>query len=253
MIDDLVQVALLIASLAVFFRYARQTEDNLWLIFTAFAFAAMLLSDLYYTAHTILREGMRVPFAANDIADFGAFLLMSVALSAAVGTERGKWRAVTAAGVVFALANIALWIGWSGEWVRDLFGGVPFGAFICVCFRSLYQTKALRRGERIALWTVCTLLIALQTATFFVWKTQLDMAAYLLMAAAELLLLVRTGLALRPGRSAAAAMSLSFTGYLMICVFMYMSDGIPYAIFSNLATLHLLLILLAARKKVRRT
>lgn len=254
MIGDLAHILLLTACLVVCFRYARRTEDNLYLIFTAFAYAAALLSDVYYLAHTLLREGMRVPFAANDIADFGLFLMLSVALCSAVGLKRGMLRGVTAAAAVFSLANIALWIGWSGEWVRDIFGGAPFGAFVCVCFCSLYLTNAVSRGERAALWALCAVIVAVETAVFFLpasWKAPVETVGYLLMGAVELWFVVRGVLALRPGRSADAAVSLGFAGYMWISVSMYMADGIPYDIFANLSTPHLLLLLLAIRKKVR--
>ena len=60
MIDDLIQVLTLLVLLVVCFHYARRTADNLYLIFAALAFATLTLSDLYYSAHTMLREGMRM-------------------------------------------------------------------------------------------------------------------------------------------------------------------------------------------------
>lgn len=254
MIGELAQVLLLLVSVGAFFRYAQKTKDNLYLIFLALFFATMLLSELYYFTHTYLREGIRVPFAANDIADFGAFLLIGTALSSALGKPRRGLAGVTAAALAFAAANVALWIGWSGEWLRDILGGLSWGWFLCVCFRSLAQTEAGSRGERIALWALCALLIAVQTATFFVpekLRVPLDRAATALMSAAAAWFLVRILLALRRGRSPEKALSLSFTGYLWTTVCLYMSEGLPYDIFANLVTLQLLLILLAVRKKVR--
>ncbi len=254
MIGELAQVLLLLACLVVCFRNARRTEDNLFLVFIALSFASMLFSDVYYSTHLYLREGMRVPFAANDIADFGAFMLIGTALSTALGRPREKLTSVMAASLVFAAANVALWIGWSGEWVRDIFGGLSWGWFLCVCFRSLVQTGSASRGERTALWALCALLIAFQAGTFFVPEKQrllLDGAATALLGAAEVWFLLRTVLSLRQGQGADRALSLSFTGYLWATVALYMSAGLPYDIFSNLVTLHLLLILLAVRKKVK--
>ncbi len=254
MIGNLLQVLVLLGLLIVCFRYARHTEENLWLIFTALSFATLMLSTLYYLAHTYLREGMRVPFAANDIADFGSFLLFSTALRSALGLPRRGMAGVTAAAAIFAAANVCLWIGWSGEWVRDILGGLSFGWFLCVCIRSVYFTGALGRRGRAALWAVSAVLTALQTAIFFVpaaLKGPMDWGATALMGAAELWLLMRILPALRPERSAEAALSLTFTGYCWNCVCMYMSAGIPYDVFANLMSLHLLLILLAVRKKVR--
>ena len=111
MIGEILQLLVLALALVAYFRYARRLKGSLYLIFTALSSATLLLSLTYYLAHTYIREGMRVPFAANDIADFGTFLLMSTALCSAVGTEWGRFRGVTAGAAVFAAANTCLWIG----------------------------------------------------------------------------------------------------------------------------------------------
>jgi hypothetical protein len=214
----------------------------------------MMLSEVYYSTHNYLREGMRIPFAANDIADFGAFLLLGTALITTLGRPRRRLTGVTAAALAFAAANVALWIGWSGEWLRDILGGLSWGWFLCICFRSLVQTEAVGKGERTALWILCALITALQAATFFLsakLRASADLAATLLLGAGAAWLLARILLALRRGRSPNKALSLSVTGYLWATVCMYMSAGLPYVIFANLATLQLLLILLAVRKKVK--
>ena len=254
MIGELVQVLLFLVSVVAFFHYARRTKNNLYLIYFALSFATMMLSEVYYFIHSYLREGLRIPFAANDIADFGAFLLLGTALITALGSPRRRLTGVTAAALLFAAANVALWIGWSGEWLRDILGGLSWGWFLCICFRSLVQTEAVGRGERTALWILCALIAALQAATFFLpakLSASADLAATLLLAAGAAWLLARILLALRRDRSPDKALSLSVTGYLWATVCMYMSAGLPYVIFANLATLQLLLILLAVRKKVK--
>ncbi len=255
MIGDLLQILLLLVCVTVCFRYARQEEDRLWLIFAALSAAALMISDLYYLVHTFLLEGVRIPFAANDIADFGFFLLLSTCLSSAVGADRRRFPLVFAAAALFAAANICLWIVWSGEWLRDILGGLSFGWFICTVACALYLTDALVRRERIAMWILCALLIGAETASVFapaplnsVLETPVATA---LMGAGELLLLVRTILALRPSGRSGAALSLSFSGFCWSSVCMYMSAEPWYYVFSGLCTLNILLMLLAIRKKVK--
>lgn len=255
MIGDLIQILLLCVCVVLCFRYARRAEDKLWLIYSALSASALLISDLYYLTHSFLLEGIRIPFAANDIADFGFFLLLSTSLNTAIGSDRRKRLPVYIGAAVFAAANVALWIAWSGEWLRDLLGGVSFGWFICTAIHSVYYTKALSRWERAAMWTVSALLIAVQTAVFLVplpLKGILDKSvATGLMGAGELLLLVRTGLALRRSGRANAALSLSFVCHCWGLICMYMSADPYYTVFSNLCTLSILLTLLAIRKKVK--
>ena len=139
MIGDVLQVLVLLAVVIGYFHLARRAENNLYLIFAALSTATLMISTVYYVTHSFLREGMRVPFAANDIADFGTFLLMSAALRSALGTGKGRLRGVMLGAAAFAVANVCLWICWSGEWVRDILGGLSFGYFICVCIRSVYE------------------------------------------------------------------------------------------------------------------
>ncbi len=253
MISDLLQILLLLIFVIVCFRYARQEEDNLSLIYAALSATTLMISDIYYLIHSLLLEGTRIPFAANDIADFGAFLLLSATLNTAIGADRKALPSVMAGASVFAAANICLWIGWSGEWLRDILGGLAFGYFLCTVIRSVYLTEAMTRWERAAMWAFSTLLIAAEAASFFepLGIAMDTTAATILMAAGALLLLARIFPVLLRTERADAALSLCFTGCCWSYVCMYMSADIRYAVFSNLCTLHFLLILLAIRKKVK--
>ena len=254
MIGDILQCLLLFFIVVVCSRYALRTENNLFLIFAALSAATLLLSTLYWVAHSLLREGMRIPFAANDVADFGTFLLLSASLYSAVGTGRGRLPGVTAAAAAFALVNIGLWIGWSGEWLRDILGGIAFGYFVCVCVRSVYLAEALERGWRIALWAISWIAVAVEAAGFFVSAEQcaaLWKVGTVVLLLGEILLLIRTLLSLRAGCSAEASMSLSFICFCWSSVAMYMSEGAAYTFFSALSSLHMLLMLLSIRKKVK--
>ncbi len=254
MIGDILQCLLLFFVVVVCFRYAMRTEENLFLIYAALSAATLLLSTLYWVAHNLLREGLRIPFAANDVADFGTFLLLSASLYSAVGTGRGRLPGVTAAAAVFAVANIGLWIGWSGEWLRDILGGISFGYFICVCIRSVYLTEAMERGWRIALWSISWIVVAVEAAGFFVSAEQCavlwDVGTVILLLG-EMLLLIQALRTLRAGCSADASMSLSFTCFCWSSIAMYMSEGAAYTVFSTLCSLHMLLMLLSIRKKVK--
>ncbi len=81
---------------------------------------------------------MRIPFAANDVADFGTVLLLNACLYSAVGAGRGRLPGVTAAAAAFALVNIGLWIGRSGERLRDVLGGIAFGYVIPMLTAAIF-------------------------------------------------------------------------------------------------------------------
>ena len=254
MIGDLLQVLVLLLILVVYFRYARRAEDKLYLVFAALSTATLMISTIYFLTHSMLREGMRVPFAANDIADFGTFLMISTALRSAVGTAKGRFRGVTIGAAAFAAANICLWIAWSGEWVRDIFGGLSFAYFICVCIRSIYLTQAMNRWERCAMWALSICMVAVETAALLSpagLQDTLEAVDTVLLALGQALLLTRALLAFRTGKSVDAVMSLCYTAFCWNGISMYMSAGLAYTVFSNLMTMYALLMLLAAGKKVR--
>jgi len=249
---ELLQLSLLLLAVIQSFRYARRTGHNLYLIFFAMAMAAFLCSDLYWFAHLELRDGLRASFASDDIADFGLFLLLGSSLGAATG-RRERPVGVTVGAALFAAANVALWIGWSGEWLRDIFGGLAYGYFIVITVQALAATGALRRWEWIACAVLCALLIAVEALSILgpeALRGTAESAGYALLFAVLAWLLPRAVLSLR-AVDVDRSLTLCFAAFCWITVTMYMSDGIYYMVASQLTNLGLVLMLLAVRKKVR--
>ena len=249
---ELVQIALLLLSLILGFRYARRTERNLYLIFYAMAMAAFLCSDLYWFAHMELQDGLRVPFAADDIADFGLFLLLGSSLGAAM-ERRERPLGVTVVAALFAAANVALWIGWSGEWLRDLFGGVAYGYFLVVTAQTLVTTGALLRWEKLTFPALCVLIVAAMALTILgpeEVRGPMDLTGYVLLFAVLAWTLLRALVSLRSA-NADRTLAICFAAFAWTTVAMYMSDGVWYMVAAHLTDLDLLLMLLAVRKKVR--
>ena len=253
LISEFIHIVVLLLILVQSFRYARRSENKLYLIFYMLGTATFLLSELYWIAQGLLRDGARVAFGANDIADFGTFLLLTSALNAALGGDRRPQPAVTAGTVLFAVGNAALWIAWSGEWLRDIIGGFSCGYYIVACGCALWRTGALRRPEQIALTAAAALLIAAEAVNFFLpmpFFAVVDAAGYVILFATDLFFLVRSLAALR-GPSADRALSLCFAGYCWNCVTMYMCADTLYSVATGLLSVFQLLTFLSVRKKVR--
>ena len=214
-----------------------------------FAMASLLLSFAYWIAYTLLRPDTRMPFAANEVGESAVFLLFSAMLKTVLH-ENGvsaKWEILSTA--LFASASVALWIGWSGEWVQDSVGGLVFGYFLCVCVHSLKQAGALSRAEWAALGISCAALILGQTGTFFVsapYLRPLDLTCYAVMFAVLLWLLVKSARWVMRRENAKGALALSCSAYAFSLSTMYMSAGwfYPAAMLFNLATLPLILFAL---------
>ena len=91
-------------------------------VFYLYALILVLLSDIYWFVHGLLRPDVRIPFGANEIGEIGIFLMYSSLLNAVFKKDerfRGLWGATSLA-AIFSLSVIGLWIGWTGEWVKDI-------------------------------------------------------------------------------------------------------------------------------------
>ena len=113
----LIQIVVLIIVLAGVLRMILRDEKNIKAIFFAFAIVASLLSDIYWLAYDILRPFSRMPFAANEIAEWAMFVSLGAVLASDIKAFGVDARKESIFSILFVIANVALWIAWSGEWV----------------------------------------------------------------------------------------------------------------------------------------
>ncbi len=245
------QIIILTLVLARSVRLVEADVRQIHLVLLAFGVGCFLVSDIYWLAHALLMPGIRLPFSVSEFGDNGVFLFYGMLLSSAV-PGRCEKKAVYVYAALFAAANAALWIGWSGEWVKDIVGGLAFGWFLCMAARALWVSGALSRGEWRFLGFYVLLLITVQTSIFFVpteLKRPLDVFAYVLLFFGILLWCIKTFRARREGGSR-RFLSLVFGGVGWICCTMYMSTGWMYFFADLCATLMLPVELLAVRRVV---
>ena len=135
-----------------------------------------------------------MPFAANEIREWAMFLLLGAALTARHPIRFQSAKREIVGAVLFAAACTALWIAWSGEWVQDILTGVSFGYLLCALVSRIRQEEAYSDRDWLRLGTACCVLIAAQTAIFFVPGSAakpLDLFCYVLLFAAALAFLAR--------------------------------------------------------------
>ena len=138
------------------------------------------------------------------------------------------------------------------EWLQDILTGLSFGWFLCVVIACLTASSALERGERIVISAAAVLLIAGQTATFFVPEPALvffDTACSVLLFAVNAWLLIKTVLKLKNSETK-KALCLSFAAYLCAMTGMYMSGGWAYFAALTLAIICWPLMLWTIEKEV---
>ena len=155
--------------------------------------------------------------------------------------------------VAFAAASVALWIGWSGEWLQDIIGGIAFGYLFCVTIRVMKQTGALTPAWWRGIWTGLALLGFLEAMTFFVpqrIRGIFELAGYILMAATMVLLLLKAVILAAKKTEPRQQVAISFAGFVWSMSCMYMSSGGWYLSAMIMGTLALPLMLNALKKEV---
>ena len=153
-------------------------------VFFIYGAICFLFSDFYWLVHTLLRSDSRIPFSVNEIGEMGLFLLFTSMLQTIFKDIFKKPRLETLLAVVFSISVAALWIGWTGEWIKDIISGIAMGSLICVTVRSIKACGAFTKIEAVVMGIASYVLIAMQGMIFFVNESLgriLDICCYILM------------------------------------------------------------------------
>jgi hypothetical protein len=221
-------------------------------VFFTFALVSYLFSNVYWIAYDLLRPDTRMPFAANEFGEIGLFLLLTSTLSAVFRGRFAAARQEMLCAAVFATASVALWIGWSGEWLQDILVGFCFGYCLCDCVRSLKQSDALSKTEWRLLGGLAAMLMLLQGATFFLsgpWKAAADYGAYSIMFSVLLYALGKTIRAMRCGQEPIRQVALSVSCFVWTESTLYMSADVFYVAAEVSLLVCLPLMLIALRRE----
>lgn len=265
-IPTAIQVIVLVIILSKLYRLSPVAKHRVEFVFYVFSVVSALLSDLYWLAFDILYPLDRMPFAANEVAECAIFLSYAYSIKAVTMKmqsslpEGGSVREVslpskpeTAGIFLFAAANTALWIGWSGEWLQDIITGVLFFYMHFQILRELKASGAMSSYAKAALAAVCIAIITLEAATFHVadpLKERLDLAAYILLLAAGLCLIISAYIFIFIKNDIRASIGLSFATYSWSLVFLYMSTGVFYNIANLMGAVAFFLMYLSIKREV---
>ena len=227
-------------------RRGSHSKYSIVTVFFIYGIVCLLLSDTYWLVHGLLRSDNRIPFSVNEIGEMGTDLLFASMLGAVFKGRFAKPGLETLLTALFMLAATALWIGWTGEWVKDILSGIVFGFFACSTVRALKCSGALSKTERRLLPVLAFLLAAMQGMTFAFPGTVgkiFDILCYVLMFAVIVLLLPKTVKAVRKafaGRDTETSLqcaALSFFSFAWTLNTMYMSSEPMYYVAWSVSTL----------------
>lgn len=251
-IPTLIAVIVCICILIRLYRTAIKEGHSSRLVFFAFATAALLLSALYWVTFDILYPMQRLPFAANEIAEWAMFLSLTSVISSLIylPSRSAIWEIILA--VLFVTTNVALWIAWSGEWLQDIITGLVFCCFLIKLVIILKQEEVFSLTVRIVWSIVCAAILAVNIATFFVSGTLYvvyDLTSYILLIAVELYFIAKTVMSLYKNANQKVTVSLSFTTAAWSIIFLYMSSQIFYDIANICLTVSFILMSVSLRRE----
>ena len=220
-------------------RTTRDRKTSVVTVFFIYGIVCLLISDMYWLVHGLLRPDVRLPFSVNEIGEMGVYLLFASMLGAIFKGKFLKPGFETICAAIFAIAIAALWVGWTGEWIKDILSGIVFGYYACVAVRAMRCSGAFTFMEWLIMSISAYILIAVQGLIFAVEGTigkMLDMICYIIMYALMIWLLqksIRTVIAAHrtgdPGMSEKSA-ALSFFTMVWTLNTMYMSSEPMYFI-----------------------
>ena len=217
----------------------------------AFAVACMLLSGLYWLSYGVLRPGTRMPFAANEIAESAMFLLFGAALNTK-NRDYANHKKDIFFTALFTLANVALWIAWSGEWVDDILTGLTIGYFFYALVVWIKQTNSFPKWEWRIICVFSLVLFGTQAAIFWVpeWlKVPFDYFCYAIMMGMEAFLMFRAFRTLFVPERTKFAVADTFAAYAWTQIALFMSSGAFYYVDILLFTMCIPMMLLALKKE----
>ena len=239
---DVLWPAGIIAGVFIVFRGRKITTAA---AFFLFAMVSLLLTNAYWLAHSLLRPDARIPVAANTIGECALYLLTASAMNAAIPDRRFSFSPQVFCTVLFALASIALWIAWTGEWTQDVMGGIAFGYLLVCCVWRLRQVNALSGKEWIALGILTAAYMALFALDLNDEKPPISFTAHLLMFLTMIFFLYRAFRSVRRGEAAGRQIVLSVSACAICFSGAYLSWGYWYSAAVILRMLSMPLMLVA--------
>lgn len=252
-INIFIQIVVVMGMIVRSISLVRKSSRPMLAAYFTFGCISFVMSDMYWLAYSFINPGKRMPFAANEFGESASFLLFaSVLIFAFQNIFDGAVREIVLTGI-FTAANIALWIGWSGEWLQDIAGGIIFGFFLCASVCSLKQTEALSRREWAGLLTGSYCLVILQGLIFFLpekMKKPVDVFCYVIMYVLILFFFYKMIRAILRDRNIDTGFTLSFAAFGWTVVSLYMSAEPIYELTGLFTTIIFLFMLDAFGKKV---
>ena len=246
----IVTVSIIILSV----RKLTESKNKVLSVFFTFAMVSYFMSEVYYFAYNFLIPDTRMPFAANEIAEASMILLLCAVLETTLGKERKIKIGALIFSTVFIGINMALWIMWSDEWIKNILFGLPYIYFLYLLIKGVIKTKAASNREIIAAAVLSAVIFAGEAIAVSMNDTVrpiVEISCYPLMYLLWIFILVKVIKSLRKeNANQGEAIYLSFTLHIWTMLLMFMSADVFYNIANIMYIIVLPLMYLAFKKEL---
>ena len=251
---DIIGMLLSLVLIVITFPLIDKGKESMPMALFNFALVSFMFSLAYWVVYNAVRPDARMPLAANEIGESAWFLLLAAVLDAVLRDRKVPLKTFeTVFTLVFVIASVALWIAWTGEWVQDILGGIPFGYFLYTCVKALRQTDALREIEWRVLGIYCVAIIAGHVANLFITigdKRPLDYYCNVLMFSILIWLLIKSVFSILRNEDAKKSMAITFSTCAFGFSSLYMSSEWFYEFILLLTYITLPLMYIALKREV---
>ncbi len=234
-------------------RLIGKSSRSIIAVFFTLSTCSMFLSYIYWLTYELLRPDIRMPFAANEVGEMAINLLLASILVTVFGSNRIDSYKEAVFGIAFQMACILLWIGWSGEWIQDIFSGLIMCYLVYVTVKALVISEAFSKAEWQFQGISLSILAILQGLTFvFEGKVHetLDVICYVIIFMIGIFYGYKTIKAAVNKVDCRILLSLSCVSFIYGLNAMYMSAEPIYYVIEPLSNVMYIFIALAIKRVV---
>ncbi len=233
-------------------------KNKLVMVLFALSMTSFLLSILYWIAYDLIRPDTHMPLAVNEMGETAMFLLLGACMATCIprkGTARERLLPEQVGASFFALANIVIWIFWTGEWFQDIIGGTGFAYLMFVVAGRLRLTDAWKKRDFIFHGLAGFLFVLLYTLDIITkneYEDFINTIVFIILSVIILYSMIGALVSIKKNDVNGKSVCLAFSTYVWAVTGVYSTSGIYYTIINLLEIAAIPMLLIALKKEVSR-
>ena len=252
-VSTLIHLTAIVISLWLTLSYTGNGRNTGIKVFFSFALLSMLASDIYWIAYFFISPDVRMPFAVNEIGEAAFFLLLASCIKILLREREQKAHLEMLLAAVFTVAEIALWIIWTGEWLEDILGGLPILYFFCLVVKLIKSAGTFTSRAwagfalmAVAVIAICFIALPIKGTAY----NMLQLVLFLIVAMGELSFIGHSIYLMKTGADPMKPISEAFLALAWAISSMYLTEKLSYYTMEILCAVSIVLLAVTLKKVV---